>query len=296
MPPKAKAKTAAAKAKAKAAKTKAPAKPKAVDLGLSTKLAGLSSVDASIVPSEGAGVGDGLPAGCASSPRELKRSPTEEQADRAIELKLLAMYSKSAVEGAVNAAGERIRKVVCDKVRENRPQRKKLTAPFWAEIITDFKLSASSFLEQLDDPEDQRVREELLEKIGIAHADNPAARTVEPLERYLAHVSDLSYTELYGLVRISVEQPKITKAASHRMLLALLKACGKEQVWLKFPKFWQVMSDKFDCVLMEQYEADVAKSVPAANFFRAFKAVLAGWFSAEETEQTPGGIELRAEP
>ena len=79
----------------------------------------------------------------------------------------------------------------------------------------------------MPDPEGGEVSDELLEKIGIAHSDNPASRSVEPLERFLDECGDLSYVEMYGILQAAMEGPLVIRASSIRMLVSVLRYIGR---------------------------------------------------------------------
>lgn len=144
--------------------------------------------------------------------------------ERALQNRLARRFSPALIEGAVNDKGQRIRDVVAEQSRMNRNQKKKLTSSFWAHLITSFKLSADAICDSLPGPQPgESIPEELLEKLGMVHADNSASRTTEPLERSMDHVAELRYIELYGIVKASMEGPKVTRSASTRLLLSALK-------------------------------------------------------------------------
>jgi len=156
--------------------------------------------------------------------RKLSRRDTDDAVDRALEARLLPHFPRAVVEGAVNSKGQRVRDVVAEQIRQNRSSSKKLTSCFWADVAKSFKLTPGSIADTLAQPPDgERVSEVLLEKLGVAHAENPAVRSTEPLERFLENCEILSYTEMYGIIRASMEGPKITKASSCRLLLACVK-------------------------------------------------------------------------
>ena len=81
-------------------------------------------------------------------------------------------------------------------------------------------------VDRLDEPaatDFEHVSPQLLEKMAIARSDNPAARSSEPLERFLEDCEDLQYVELYGVLHVSIECPLVVRSASVRMLVAVLK-------------------------------------------------------------------------
>ena len=156
--------------------------------------------------------------------RRLNRRNTDEACERVIEDRLLPFYSRSLIEGAVNQKGEIIKKVIADHIRENRPSQERIATQCWTSIIETFDLNADAF-DDIPDPDDGDgdARPSLVDKIAIAHHKSPAARKTGPLERYLEDVSDLSYTEIFGILQASVESHVLVRAASNRILFALTK-------------------------------------------------------------------------
>ena len=72
--------------------------------------------------------------------RRLTRRDTEDAVERAFVKRMYPHYSKHLLEGAVNRKGEKLRKVVADQVRANRPLQKKLSSQFWCKLVQDFEL------------------------------------------------------------------------------------------------------------------------------------------------------------
>ena len=159
-----------------------------------------------------------------TSQRRLSRRDTDDAVDRSLKARLLPTFSLAALEGAVNAQGRRVRDVVADQLRKNRPKKKKLTTQFWTQLIADFKLVPNIATEGLPDPaEGEEPSDEFLENLSYVHSENPAARKTMPMEKFLQHCPELSYVELYGTLRASMEGPRVVRAASLRLLVAVLK-------------------------------------------------------------------------
>ena len=155
----------------------------------------------------------------------LGRRDTEDAVDRALNLRLVPHYGKALISGAVNEKGERMWDVVAAQVRLNRAENGKLISKYWSKLIGEFKLEVECVADSLPDPPDDSAApsDEFMEKLGFVHADNPAARTTEPLERHLDHCGKLTYLELYGLISASMEGPKVLRNASVRLLMKTLE-------------------------------------------------------------------------
>ena len=161
----------------------------------------------------------------ARADRKLGRRDTEDAVDRALNGRLVPHYGKAIVEGAVNKKGERMWDVVAAQVRHNRAGNAKLNTKFWSKLIGEFNLEVECVADRLPaPPEDSAdVSDEFMEKLGFVHADNPAARATEPLERHLDHCGKLSYIELYGLISASMEGPEVLRSTSVRLLMKTLE-------------------------------------------------------------------------
>lgn len=294
---------AAGKAKG-AAKTKSQAKPKAG--GSPCPVDGAGSVkeqDLVLASASGASSSSSMqmPFAAAQPPpaRRATRRDTDDAVDRAMDTRLLPHYSIGKLEGAVNSKGQRVRDRIAEQVRKNRPEKKKLTTQFWTELINAFHLvpetSGSGELPD-PDPEDVHVREDLLERIGMAHADNPAGRSVEPLERYLERCEDLSYVELYGCIKASMEGPRVIRSASGRLLVAILKYIARSGAKDKFPEMWAAMASKFDEVLAENYEGFFSRGVPALNWLRVHRPLVQLYADPQDMQALATCLENEVSP
>jgi len=162
-----------------------------------------------------------------SGRRRLSRRDSADKVDRVMSTRLTKTYPAPLLEGARNSKGQSIRDVLKLQIRENKDNKKKLTTAFWTKLATEFCLSSSA-ADLLPDPvDDANICDELVDKLGIAHSDNPASRSVEPLERFLDECPQLSYVECYGILHASMEGPLVIRSASVRMLIAFLKYLGR---------------------------------------------------------------------
>ena len=160
-----------------------------------------------------------------SARRRLERRDTDAAVDRVIETRLLRKYDLSVIEGARNSKGESVRQALGEQLKANRSTKKNLSSQFWTKLISDFKLN-TSVVDKLDEPDPsdlEHVSPQLIEKMSIARSDNPAARSSEPLERFLEDCPELRYVELYGILHVCIECPLVVRSASVRMLVAVLK-------------------------------------------------------------------------
>ena len=162
-----------------------------------------------------------------SGRRRLSRRDSDDKVDRVMSTRLTKTYPAPLLEGARNSKGQSIRDVLKLQIRDNKDNKKKLTTAFWTKLATEFCLSSSA-ADLLPDPvDDANICDELVDKLGIAHSDNPASRSVEPLERFLDECPQLSYVECYGILHASMEGPLVIRSASVRMLIAFLKYLGR---------------------------------------------------------------------
>jgi hypothetical protein len=99
---------------------------------------------------------------------------------------------------------------------------KRLSAKFWVEFFEEFPLKRSAAEGLVPPAQVDPIRDDLLVAMTTAHHDNPACRSVEPLELFLLHTSPLNETELYGLLQSAIEGPVIKKASSYRILVSIL--------------------------------------------------------------------------
>ena len=154
--------------------------------------------------------------------RRLGRRDSDSQVERIIQNKL-GHFSAEVIESAVNKNGETIRDYLKRRQKEAHTTSNRLSSRFWCEFYEEFPLKRS-LAEALESPSEQEdVGDELLAAMGIAHQDNPASRSVEPLEVFLLHCSTpLNQTEMFGLLRSSMEGHIISRKSSCRILLAIL--------------------------------------------------------------------------
>eukprot|EP00969_Alexandrium_andersonii_P019667 858152-Alexandrium_andersonii.AAC.1 len=53
----------------------------------------------------------------------------------------------------------------------------------------------------------------------VAHSENPAARTSLPFERYVDHCEAMNRRSVFGMLRLTMESPSLTRALAMRLSL-----------------------------------------------------------------------------
>jgi len=207
------------------AKGKAKPQQKATPAAAAASKASLSTADVDAAS---------LDSAAESKRRRLGRRDSDDQVERVIQNKL-GHFTPEVVESAVSSDGESVR----DYVKRNMKAmtNRRLGSRFWCEFFTVFPLNKTP-AEVLDVPEgEEPVSEELIAAMSAALCDNPATRSIEPLELLLVHCEPLNGTELVGLLRSAMEGPVVTSANSQRMLLSILAyfarlSLTKMAIWL----------------------------------------------------------------
>ena len=202
-------------------------------LGSSSKKSKVTMSSTALVPLRGvrspahSSTDSSISADVESPRRRLGRRDSDDKVERVMTTRLGKTYPMSLLEGARNSEGQSIRDVLKLQIRDNKNSKKNLTTAFWTRLANDFSLSSSA-ADRLPDPVgEEAICDELVDKLGFAHSDNPASRSVEPLERFLDECSELSYVECYGILQASMEGPLVIRSASVRMLVAFLKYLGR---------------------------------------------------------------------
>ncbi len=149
------------------------------------------------------------------------RRDVDAQVDRLIERRLAEQFPLAVINGVVNSQGEHIRPYIARHIQHNRS--KYLSSLFWTQFFKEFDMKFAD-LSDLPDPSpaDEEPDPQLVDAIKMAHHDNPAQRTVEPIERLCETMKRPSYTEFFGMLTASQEAPAVTKTASLRMKVAIL--------------------------------------------------------------------------
>jgi hypothetical protein len=70
-----------------------------------------------------------------------------------------------------------------------------------------------------------------------ARSENPATRTAAPLERYLEHTGKLNRTNTYGLLRLVLEGPELSRPLAVKCQMAVMKYFARLGVRRDSPEF-----------------------------------------------------------
>ncbi len=160
--------------------------------------------------------------------KQLERRDTDDQVDRVIEQKLSSV-PEHVIVGAVAKDGvTKVRDFIAAEIRTLRGTTKRLSTRFWTSFNDhfDINVNASDILEE--PPPDEEVADELVEKIMLAHADNPAERTCEGVDRYL-EFNTLNKREMYLLIKASQEGPTLSKAFSVKLRVTIVKYFARSE-------------------------------------------------------------------
>ena len=104
-----------------------------------------------------------------------------------------------------------------------KKNRKYWCAKNWVALYASFSLNSNPSDNLPEPAEDLKPTSDFLEALGPSHDDNPAARTTDPIERYLEHCDNLNEAEFTGLLQASQESAMITKLCGNKMQIACLK-------------------------------------------------------------------------
>lgn len=84
---------------------------------------------------------------------------------------------------------------------------------------------------------------ELVEMIHLCHHENPAARRIVALERYLEYCKPLNRLSLFGVLRASQESPTMAKAGARKCQIAILRYFARSGCSLGQAIHCKVVSD-----------------------------------------------------
>ena len=154
--------------------------------------------------------------------KQLERRDTDDQVDRVIELKLGSVPAHVIVGAVAKDGVTKVRDFIAAEIRTLRGTPRRLSTRFWCSLNEhfDINVSASDCLEE--PPGDNEIADELVEKIMLAHADNPAERSCEGVDRYL-EFNTLNKKEMYLLLKASQEGPTLPKASSVKLRVSIVK-------------------------------------------------------------------------
>ena len=260
------------------------------------------SAGGAIVSSPAASSGSQPAAGVAAAPsaeesgkrRRLFKRDSEERVQRIIDRKF-ANIDAVIIDSRRNKAGQSLRDVIAQALRDLTPRRKYLSFAFWTKLFDDFDLH-SAFVEQLPPVGDHiPIADDLLEALMVATAENPATRSSEPLEAFLEFCTAVNEAELVLILKSTVEGPVISRRQSRKMQLFLMKHIGRASVHTKFPHIWNVIREPFDGVLNAAYKEHQAKCDSSRlNFIRAHSEALHSFVSPDQLSSMVDVIQNRA--
>jgi hypothetical protein len=165
--------------------------------------------------------------------RRVERRDTEDQVERVIATRLLPQFRLEDVNGIVSAAGEHIRPYLARHIHDNKSGAKYLTSRFWTQFFKVFDLKVQGLSGVPEPQTEEEVSDALTRAMQTAHHDNPAQRSVEPLERLLETMLKPNYLEFFGLVQCAQEAPTMSRPSSLRLKMAILSLVAR--------LFWQML-------------------------------------------------------
>ena len=128
--------------------------------------------------------------------RRLFRRSSEEQAQRAVKLKL-GMFPPAQVANNVTSDGQNVVMVVRAELSRLRPGKKHLSISFWQDLIRDLALTGT-VAQSLPQPrQEQKVCKELDLALRQAHHLNPAQKSLSRLQRQLSYMTSVNETEMF---------------------------------------------------------------------------------------------------
>ena len=181
--------------------------------------------------------------------RHLHRNSTEVQVERIVADRLKAFDPIEMATATGKSTGMSVNDYIGQEVRQKKAKNGRLCSNFWHRFHEEFKLGTGKFthMDSADDPAgEEALSDELLDAVGEAHKENPAARKAEPFVNFLEYAGEPSVTELRFMIEASREGPVITKKNSHRMLVAILAHIGRTKSHERFVHFWRAVKADFD--------------------------------------------------
>ena len=200
--------------------------------------------------------------------RTLFRRDTDHQVDRCIQLKL-SMYPRQQLEGNLNGAGKNIAHSIKLEIYRLRPSKRHIALQFWKNLIVEHVL-CGSLVEGLAKPPNV---EEVAKYFGIAiaeaHNENPAKRSATKMLRFLEHVQQLNQTEVYGLLKASVESPSCSARMSEVLLEHMIEAWARHSLRDRFPQYHEVCKENFDFTMARLWKKAQGSRIPRKNWIVA---------------------------
>jgi hypothetical protein len=179
-------------------------------------------------------VNDAMTPGSASKRRRSNRRDVRDQAVRLAKQFLVPKFGQ-AVMGKVNKIGEEILQVIQDKLVELKGFNKYWTNQHWMELYVSFELTVPIANKLAKPPDsDDPPSDDVLEKLAIIHAKNPADRSIEPFEMYLLHLeTDLTAREMFGILVACGESPIVVRVSHQRCYIAVLQYMGRIVLYIR---------------------------------------------------------------
>jgi hypothetical protein len=163
--------------------------------------------------------------------RRLCRRGSDEQVERCL-LQRFAHLPPSAWQNKTDPLGRTVRQVVKDGLKAVAGSKGRLSTKFWIALHEAFGLG-DSVADGLAEPSmDEPVCEVLLAALQVCHHENPAQRTTVPLERFLDHTPVLNRRSVFGLLKLAMEGPTMTRAAAIKVQVSICKCFARRFVKL----------------------------------------------------------------
>ncbi len=79
---------------------------------------------------------------------------------------------------------------------------------------------------------DEEISDVLFGALQACHNENPAQRSTVPLERFLEHTPVLNRRSVFGLLKLAMEGPTLTRSAAIRVQVSICKFFSRRFVKL----------------------------------------------------------------
>lgn len=203
--------------------------------------------------------------------RQLDRRDSDERVTRAIGTRL-DFLPEEDWKNKVNAKDQSIRDVVKIELKGNKDTNARLSTKFWTKVFVDFKLTNPS-VDTLPKPDtSQPVDPKLMETLGILRHDNPAARNVGPLERYLEFCPLLNRRTHFGMFHLVQEGPLVSRNHAMKAQNAILKYMARTGAHDQDADYWKIMKFSLDSALKWLWEEQYDKGVRILTFLKTHRA------------------------
>lgn len=231
------------------------------------------AADAALVLASSAAAAAAAPLPAVKRRRQAGRRDSDEQVERVVEARL-AHIPPVLWEAKVNSGGETLRSAIKAELKRNAPQNKRISTKFWATVNTEFDLCVNLGDALAEPPDGEDIDMPLLEALEAARSENPATRTAAPLERYLEHTGKLNRTNTYGLLRLVLEGPELSRPLAVKCQMAVMKYFARTGQHLVQADYWEIIKPQFDLALRWTWEELSAQGVRQALFLVSFGGCL----------------------